>query len=380
MDRNTSADNSPYSVMGTSSGSDVSPNTQSPNQRSNRRSRRGRENDRSKLAPLNEADNSLESEQLIQQAKSDRNSPNKNQNRIVVPNPIISTKNSNFQSIPSLSEPAERRSLGAPHLEVYDYKGNEHELLNFVCAPPAPCEPCTDLLPSEEMQLERQRTSQLHRDEQLPDQSMWSRLATSFSNMIHSFERGVDQITYSVTDLANEHIDMAAYDRLRAHFPIFTDEKIVGCYHCKLVTHNGSLDGFLEITNNHVYFLQQGGSSVQVRLTEVLNIMRLKLAPAGNICHEHYIPMFESNERSATAIEFFITSGQLLLFNDFRSLRQTPEHLVQECYNVSDHVWRSAADVPNKYWSYADAGTFLQPNCEPVPFTSKSRGYTPPPM
>jgi len=376
MDHNTSSDYSP------STGSDVSPNTRSPNQRSNRRHRRGRENDRSKLAPLNEVDTGLESEQLIQQAKPDRNSPNKNQNRIVAPNPIISTTNSNFQSIPSLSEP-ERRSLGAPHLEVYDYKGTEHELLNFVCAPPAPCPPCSDLLPSEEVQLERQRTAQLHRDEQLPEASrggMWVRLATTFSNMIHSFERGVDQITYSVTDLANEHIDMAAYDRLRAHFPIFADEKIVGCYHCNLVTRNGSLDGFLEITNNHVYFIQQGGSSVQVRLSEVLNIMRLKLAPAGNICHEHYIPLFESNERSATAIEFFVTSGQLLLFNDFRSLRQTPEHLVQECYNVSDHVWRSATEVPNKYWSYADAGTFLQPNCEPVPFASKGRGYTPPPM
>lgn len=380
-----SLDNSPHSAIGSSP--DVSPSNQSPNQRSNRRRQRGqRHNDRSKLVPLNDAaenaanEYSLESEQLINQQAKPNNSPNKN--RIVAPNPIISTTNSNnFQSIPTLNEP-ERRSLGAPHLEIYNYKGEEYELLNFICAPPAPCPPCRDLLPIEEMQLERQRTSQLHRDEQLPDPSLglWSRLSTTFSNIVHSFERGVDQITNSVTDLANEHIDMAAYDRLRAHFPVFTDEKIVGCYHCKLVTRNGSLDGFLEITNNHIFFIQQGGSSIHVRLAEILSIMRLKLAPAGNMCREHYIPLFESDERTATAIEFFITSGQLLLFNDFKSLRQTPEHLVQECYNVTDHVWRSAADVPNKYWSYADEGTFLQPNSEPVPITAKSRGYTPPPM
>lgn len=252
---------------------------------------------------------------------------------------------------------------------VLAVNGLQYNPITYYGNPPLPPVPCVDPLPQQMRELGRMNQIEIDNakaaiaaERRLNRPSgLRGRLSLLANEATLTLDRTVNDITYRANGKFATRQTQIANSRFRTNFPQLQNEFLVGTEHrCTLGTQNGDLNGYLMFTNNHLLFLPDNGIGVGIPLVEILSVQRLIEAKTVDRI-AHFIGCDQPEVR-AQAIQFFLTTGQLLLFKNFISLRAMSASLpVTDVYNIFDHVWRSSMPIPVPHVMYIAPENFRQP-------------------
>jgi len=264
--------------------------------------------------------------------------------------------------------------------------GLQYNPITYYGNPPLPPVPCIDPLPQQQRELSRMNQLELDNakaalvaERRLNRPSgLRGRLSLSANEAMLQLDRTVNDLTYRANGKYTARQTQAANSRLRCNFPQLVNEILVGGeYRCTLGTQNGDLNGYLMFTNNHLLFLPEGGIGVGIPLVEIISVQRLIEAQTVDRI-AHFIGC-DAPEVRAQAIQFFLSSGQLLLFKNFISLRALSASLpVTDVFNIFDHVWRASMPIPVPHIVYVAPENFRQPQYGFAPPVRPITGVTAP--
>eukprot|EP01006_Ploeotia_vitrea_P037334 TRINITY_DN66122_c15_g1_i1.p1 TRINITY_DN66122_c15_g1~~TRINITY_DN66122_c15_g1_i1.p1 ORF type:complete len:308 (-),score=61.55 TRINITY_DN66122_c15_g1_i1:195-1118(-) len=245
--------------------------------------------------------------------------------------------------------------------------------INYTGAPPQPRAPITDPTPSErdaisahnKAAMQQQRDVQhAQRQATKPKGGFFSQLAAGLDDLAHQVEKSVDAGTRAVTQSMNQMVDDHAFNRFRKHFPQIVSEELLLDNRCKLLTMNGVVPGYLQITSAHLCFVGENQACFSIPLNEILSVQTaISTQAQGGV--PMVVPLFDDRV-SANALQIFTCGGQMLDFFEFWSLHATAATKFNDCLNVLDHQWRRCVQVPRSDVQYVPYQQFQQPTWTPA--------------